>query len=211
MHGGSGDRHHGVVPGWAVAVLLAERLRLRVAEVAVVVAPRVRQVDAADEGDVAGRLVAVPDDHELLVVRPAVAHPHVEQSLRAALLQLLAQGAVLAGEEPDLVPVRAPDQPAHVDTTLVGPCQHLDHGAVGVVGHQQLVGVALPVGEQHQVAVAGRLEAFVQLAEVRRAVDERPREVALGPRAVVVEAGGVVVALGLRQEPVGDVSHGSRP
>jgi hypothetical protein len=176
----------------------------------VVVAPRVRQVDAADVGDVAGRVVAVPDDHELLVVGPAVAHPHVEQRLRTALLQLLAQGAVLAGEEPDLVPVRAPDQPADVDTALVGTGQHVDDRAVGVVSHQQLVGVALPVGEEHQVAVAGGLESLVQLPEVRHAVDERPGEVALGPGAVVVEAGGVVVALGLGEEPVGDVSHVSR-
>ena len=122
----------------------------------------------------------------------------------------LAEGAVLAGEEADLVPVRAPDQPAHVDPALVGAGQHLDDLAVGVVGHEQLVGVALPVGEQHQVAVAGRLEAFVQLAEVGRAVDQRPDEVALGPGAVVVEAGGVVVAFGLGEEPLGDVSHVGR-
>ena len=92
------------------------------------------QVDAADEGDVAGRVVAVPDHHELLVVRAAGADPHVEQHLGAALLQLLAEVAVLRGEEAGLVQVRAPDQAADVDPALVGAAEHLDHLAAGLAG-----------------------------------------------------------------------------
>ena len=101
--------------------------------------------------------------------------------------------------EAERLPVRAPDQAADVDAALVGPTEHLGDLAAGLAG-EPLVGVALPVGEEHQVAGAGRLEPLVELGEVRRAVDQRPDQVALGPglvaRVLVVEAGGGVAALG---------------
>ena len=120
-----------------------------------VVAPVVGEVDAADEGDVARRVVAVADDDELLVVRAAGADPHVEQHLGAAALEPLAEVAVLGGEEAGLVEVRAPHQATHVDAALVGGPEDLDHLGAGLVG-ELLVRVALPVGEEHQVA---RLES----------------------------------------------------
>ena len=52
-----------------------------------------------------GRVVVVPDHHELLVVGAPGAYAHVEQHLSAALLELLAQVPVLRGEEPGLVQV----------------------------------------------------------------------------------------------------------
>ena len=213
MDGRPHDRHHRVVPRRPVAVLVGDPVGLRVAQVSMVVAAGVCEVDPADVGDVARRGVAMTDHHELLMVRPAVAHPHVEQRLGAAVLELLAQRAVLAREEADLVPVRAPDQPAHVDAALVRPGQHVDHCAAGVVGHQQLVGVALPVGEQQHVALAGGFHPLVQLTEVFRSVDQRPAEVALRPGRVgvdAVDARRVVVALLARQEPVRYLAHGSR-
>ncbi len=68
---GALDLHLEVVPRRVRPVLLGQRLGLRVAVVVGVVATVVREVDAADEGQVAGRVVAVPDDDELLVVGPA--------------------------------------------------------------------------------------------------------------------------------------------
>ena len=77
------------------------------------------------------------------------------------------------GAEVQPLGVRAPDQAAYVDTPLVGPAEHLDDLAARLAG-QLLVGVALPVGEEHQVAGPGRLEPLVELGEVGRSVDQRP-------------------------------------
>ena len=209
VHRGTGDRCHHVVPGRGGAVLRGHLERLRVAEVACVVAPGVAQVDAADVGDVALRIVAVPDDHQLLVVRTTRPHAHVEQRLGPTRLELPAEQAVLGGVEAQLLRVRAPDQPAYVDTALVGLGQHLDDLAAGLAG-EQLVGVPLPVGEEDEVAGLGGLETFVELGEVRRPVDQRPDEVALGPGLVVgvpvVQRGLGVGPLGGGQQPVG-VTH----
>ena len=115
---------------------------------------------------------------------PPVRHPHVQQHLRAPALQPLAEVPVLGGEEAGLVEVRAPHQPPDVDTTLVGGAEHLLHLRAGLAG-EPLVRVALPVGEEHQVARPGRGQHVVQLPEVRRPVDQRRDPVALRPRPVV--------------------------
>ena len=215
VHGRAGDGCLDVVPRWRLAVLRRHLERLLVAEVLGVVAPRVAQVDPAHVGDVLLGPAAVADHHHLLVVRAARADPHVQQCLGAAGLELPAEQAVLGGVEVQLLPVRAPDQPADVDPPLVGPAEHLDDLAPGLAG-QALVGVALPVGEEHQVTTTGLLEPVVELGEVGRAVHERAHQVALGPRhlAVVlgVEPGLGVGALRLGQQPV-SVVHGapSRP
>ena len=202
------DRHLDVVPGRRRAVLVRELHGLRVAVVVGVVAARVAQVDPADVRDVPCGVVAVPDHHELLVVRAAGADPHVQQRLRAALLQRASQQAVLPGGEPELLPVRAPDQTAYVDPTLVGAGEHLRDLAPGLAG-EPLVGVALPVGEEDQVARAGRLETLVELGEVGRPVHQRPDHVALRPRLTTrvpgVEPGGPVAAFTLVEQPVGGV------
>ena len=154
---------------------------LRVAAVVGVVAAGVAQVDAADVRDVAGRVVAVPDDHQLLVVRAARCAP----ACRAAPRRRAAAAAGRAGGsrsavKPSALRVRAPDQPAYVDAALVGPAEHLDDLAARLAG-EPLVGVALPVGEEDQVAGAGGLEPLVELGEVRRPVDQRADQVALRP------------------------------
>ncbi len=203
------DRHLDVVPRRVRAVLLGERLGLRVTAVRGVVPPVVGQVDPADEGHVAGGVVTVPDHDELLVVGAARAHAHVEQHLGASLLQLLAEVTVLGGEEPGLVQVRAPHQPVHGDATLVRAGEHLDHLAARLPG-ELFVAIALPVGEENQVTRRGRLERVVQGAEVRRAVDQRTDVVALRPGPVtvqVVQPGQRVRPLAPGQQPVSRVDH----
>ncbi len=73
---------------------------------------------------------------------------------------------------------------------------------------EPLVGVALPVGEEDQVARPRGLDPFVQLGEVRRPVDQRPDQVALRPGLLVgvrfVDAGQGVAALLLGEQPVGE-------
>ncbi len=211
VHGRSGDGGHDVVPRRGVAVLRRHRRqRLRVAVVGGVVATGVAQVDAADVGDVAGGVVAVTDHHHLLVVRAAQTHPHVEQRLGTAVLEVLAQTAVGVGREAEPGGVRAPHEPAYVDSTLVGAGEHLGDLGAGLPG-ESLVAVALPVGEEHQVARDGGLEPFVELGEVRRPVHQRPHPVATAPRAVarvpVVEPCERVAPLGLRQQPRGRVGQ----
>ena len=208
------DRSLDVVPRRVVAVLLGQDLGLRVAVVLGVVAPGVAQVDPADVGDVPGLVVTVADDEHLLVVGAAEPDPHVEQRLRAALLEPLAEAAVLLGGEAQGLLVRAPDQAADVDAALVGATEHRGDLAARLAD-QLLVGVALPVGEEDQVALTGRLEPFVELGVVRRPVDERPDQVALRPRllagVVVVEPRARVAALARGQQPVGRVRHEAHP
>ena len=211
VHGRAADGRLEVVPGRGVAVLLRHVVeRLRVATVRGVVAARVAQVDAADVRNVSGRVVPVADDEQLLVVRATGADPHVEDRLGAALLQGAAQAQVLVGGEADGAGVRAPDQAAYVDPALVRATEHLGDLAARLAG-EPLVGVALPVGEEDQVALAGGLDPLVELGEVRRPVHQRPDQVALRPgllaRVPVVQPGRGVAALLLAQQPVGGVGH----
>ncbi len=214
VHGRSTDGGLDVVPRWVVAVLLRQVfLRLGIAAVVCVVATRVAQVDPADVGDVAGRIVAVPDHDHLLVVRAAPADPHVEECLGAALLERAPEVEVLAGGEAERILVRTPDQAAYVDAALVGASEDLGDLAARLAG-EPLVRIALPVGEEDQVAGSGGLDPFVQLGEVRRPVDQRPDQVALGPRLLVrvcfVETGPGIAALLLREQPVGKVDSWRR-
>ena len=94
----AGDRSLEIVPGRRVAVLLCHGVqRLRVTAVVAVVATRVAQVDPADVRDVATRVFAVPNHDELLVVRSAGPHAHVEDRLGTTLLQGAAETEVLIG------------------------------------------------------------------------------------------------------------------
>ena len=179
---------------------------LVVAPVVGVVTTAVAQVDPADVGDVAARVVAVPQDDELLVVRPTRAHPHVTQALPAGLVDLDAEQARLLGVEPEPVPVRAPEQAADVGPAAGGRREGRGD-RVAVVGHQ-LVGVAPPVDEVEEVALAEGADPVVELGHVRRPVDDGPDVVPHAPRGavrvVVVDVGvGVLPLLG-EQEEVGE-------
>ena len=204
MHGRPGDGRLDVVPRRGRAVLLSELQGLRVASVVGVVATGVAQVDASDERDVAGRVVAVPDDQHLLMVGAAHTHAHVEQRLRASLLQVLAETPVLPGGESESLGMGTPDQSPYVDPPFVGPSEHLGHLAAGLAG-QAFVGVALPVREVDQVALAGRFDPLEQLLEVRLAVDQRANEIACRPRLATamprIETRARIAALRGGQEP----------
>ena len=70
-------------------------MRLRVATVGFVVAAGVAQVDAAGERDISLGLVAVPDHHQLLVMRTAEPHTLVQQHLSTRPFDRLAEMLVL--------------------------------------------------------------------------------------------------------------------
>ncbi len=203
VHGGSGDLGLHVVPGRGGAVLVGQVVGLGVTEVVGVVAAGVAQVDAADERDVARRVVAVPEHDELLVVRPSLADPHVAPGLDPAGSQQRAELLVVAQLAGRCGGSGVPHESAYVDPAGGGPAQHLQHLAARLAG-QPLVGIALPVGEDDHVAGSGGLDALVELGEVGRAMDERPHPVALGPRPTgvgVVQPGLRVAALGGGQQP----------
>jgi hypothetical protein len=92
-----------VVPRRAFAIRHGDRGGLRVAVVGGVVAAAVAQVDATDVGHVQVWAAGMAQDHELLVVRTAGAHPHVAQALTAGRFDLVAQMVVLTGAEPEPV------------------------------------------------------------------------------------------------------------
>ena len=203
--------HLHVVPGRGRAVGLGELHRLRVAVVVRVVTPAVAQVDTADVGDVAGRVLGVPDHHELLVVGAAVAHAHVPQALTAGLADLFAQVAMPVGAEAETVPVGPPQQPSHVDAALRRRDQCGVEGRPGVIG-ELLVRVTSPVGEVEAVPGAEAGDALVELLEVGPPVDDGPDVVAAAPggavAADVVDPGVRVLPLLAGQEPCTHI-HGA--
>jgi len=177
-----------------------------------VVATAVAQVDPAEEGDVLMWSAGVAQHHELLVVRAARAHPHVEHDLPSGLVDHVTEVAVLLAREGELVPVGSPDQAPHVDPPTGGAGQQ---GAdlAARLAEQALVGVTAPVDEHQQVTGRHRAHAPVQLGEVRHPVHERAHRVALCPGPAVgvarVEHGVAVPALAGREEPVGGGHHAS--
>ena len=199
------DRHVHVVPRRTPPERRRHRDDLVVALVVDVVAAAVAQVDAAEVGDVAGGVVAVPQHDELLVVRAAGAHPHVAQALAPRLVDLDAEQPRLLGVEAELVPVRAPQQPAHVGPAPGRGGERRRHRGCRVVG-EPLVRVAAPVDEVEQVALPQRADPLVQLGHVGPAVDDGTHPVPLAPcdalRVVVVDDGVGVVALGRREEEI---------
>ena len=103
-------------------------------------------------------VVTVPDDDELLVMRAARAHAHVEEHLGATLLQLLTEVTVLGCKEPSLVQVGAPHQPVYGDASLVREREHLYDLATRFPG-ELFVAIALPVCEEPRSPGAVRSSA----------------------------------------------------
>jgi hypothetical protein len=171
-----------------------------------VVPAAVTEVDPADERDVELGPAGVPQHDELLVVGSAGANPHVQQHLAAGPLDPLAEVLVLLRAERQPVPVRTPDQPAHVHPALGRRAEQVGDRRV-VLGCQPLVRVTAPVGEQQQVATAQRPDPAGQLGEVDCPVHERLRAVAGRVRTAAgvagVEPGACVAPLGSGQEPSG--------
>jgi hypothetical protein len=198
------DPHLGVVPRGAWPVHRGHRLALRIPEVARVVVPAVAQVDATHERDVEILTAGMADDHELLMVRTTGTHSHVEQALATGLGDLRSQVTVLQLGELEAVQVRAPDQAPHDHPASGGLAQ--DPGDFCTGTGEQLVRITAPIGEQHEIAGASRLEGLQQGREVGRPVDQRLHLVAERPRSAVgvaaVDQRGRVVTLPCGQEPI---------
>ena len=159
-----------VVPRRALAVVLVVELdRLRITAVVVVVATAVAEVDAADERDVAGRIVA-PHDEELLVVAAAAADPVVEQHLTARLVDAREKERFLPSPKFIARGASARAAPARCTPPLGQLREHVADRGAGP--GEQLVGIALPVGEVHPVAGAALAQHLVQPGEVLGAVDQ---------------------------------------
>ena len=97
--------------------------------------------------DVAARTA---QHHQLLVVRAAAADPLVEQHLAARLADVVAELAVLLLAVGQLLRVGAPHQPLDDDAAPGRVAQQRRRRRA--LGAEQLVGVALPVGEEQAVA-----------------------------------------------------------
>ncbi len=144
-------------------------------------------------------------DDELLVVRPAGPHPHVQDALAACVIDLVPKLAVLRGREGQPVPVGAPKETANVDAAPGRLSEHRPDFCARA-GGETFVGVASPVSEHQQVAVTHLRDPVIQLGEVRRPMDQRTHQVALGPRPVTlmaaVQPGRGVSAFAGSQEPL---------
>ena len=152
------------------------RLRLGVTAVAGVIATAVTQVDPADECAVELRPAGMTQHDELLVVRTAGPHPHVEQAAPPGGVDLLAEVAILPLGELEAIQVRSPDE-APDDHAPLGRLaqQRPDLGALAV---EALIGIAAPVREEQQVTGPHRSYGGHEGREVLGAVDERPHLVA---------------------------------
>ena len=203
--GRSADGELYVVPGRSWPVDSGHRLWLRVAPVRCVVAAAVAQVDATEEGDVELGPVPMAQDDELLVVRPPCPDPHVEQALAAGGIDLLTQVPVLRGGEGQAVPVGAPQETTDIDAASGSVREHPSDFGIQGAG-EAFVGVPAPVDEHQQVTIAHLRYPVVQLREIRRAMDERTHQVALGPRHATVmtrvQSGRGVSARARTQEPL---------
>ena len=177
------DLELNVVPGRPRPVSPIQDDGLRVALVALVVAPPVAEVDPADERDVLLGAPASSDDGELLVVGAEPADPLVGQHLTARVVHDLADVRVLLLGVPLLVGMRPPHQPAHVDPSPDGLGENRPQFRTW--SGQSLPGVASPVEEPHLVPGTEAGQLLVQPGEVGGPVDQRRDGVPLGPASAV--------------------------
>src|ERR1700752_3762864 len=106
--------------------------RLRVAAVRRIIAAGVAQIDASRERDIPLGCVWMADDHELLVMRAAEAHPLVQQHLTTGFFDRPAQMLVLLPPLGELAQVRPPHQPLDNDTALCSGTEQLADGRATV-------------------------------------------------------------------------------
>ena len=202
-----------VMPRRTPSVDRRHRLPLPITGVITVVAPAVAQVDTTDERDVEVRAARMTQHDELLMMGTARPDPHVEQALTAGSHDVLAEMAILLLAERELVQVRAPHQPLHHDASGRRGAQRA--GDLDSFLVEDLVGIAAPIGEQHQIAGAGTGNAPGELREVHLAVNKRHHRVAGRPgravRVTAIEAGRGVTAFVSCQEPLADVHDNIQP
>ncbi len=138
------------MPWRSGAVATVERDCLRVAGVLGVVAASVTQIDTALEGDVVVRSGAVPKHDQLLVVAASAPHALVENDLATGLVDHLGEGCVALLGEMCLTRVRSPQQPTYLRAASGGVGK--DATDLGARSGEELVAVALPIGEVHAIA-----------------------------------------------------------
>jgi len=76
--------------------------------------------------------------------------------------------------------VGAPNQAANIDAAFGGVPEHLPGLRVRAAS-ETLIRVTAPVDEHQQVTVAHLRDPMVQLREVRRTMNQRTNQIALGP------------------------------
>lgn len=152
--GGATDRGLNVMPGWTWSVHLREVHRLRVSAVVVVIVAAQAEIDPTDEGHVVCGLVRVPDDDELLVVRPGASGARVEQHLPAGVGYRSDQFGVRALALVEPVGLRTPDQAEHLGS--LGGESGEDGPDSGAGTGQSLFGVAPEIHEVDVILRAGR-------------------------------------------------------
>ena len=151
-HGGALDLRLHVVPRRVRTERVVELDRLGIALVAGVVVATVREIDAADEGDVVVAPAAAPDHEQLLVMAPSASHPLVEEDLAPRRVDEAGEREVRLLGEVQLRGVRTPQEPAHVHVACRA---RLEHGRqLGARSPEPLVRHALPVGEVQPVTRA---------------------------------------------------------
>ena len=139
-----------VVPRGTGRVSAGERLGLRIAAMVGVVSSAVREVDAAEKGDVVLGSLRMAADDEFLAVAAERPHALVKHHFAADVVDVLRQVAVLLAQESQPVQVRALQQNPDQGAAAGGRRHHLSDGQA-VVG-QPFVRVTAPVGEEHQGA-----------------------------------------------------------
>ncbi len=187
-------------------VVGVERGRLRITEVACIVAATVDQVDTADEGDVLRRSALVLHHHHLLVVAASPSDAVVEQDLTATLVHGAGEHQVLLLRVHQSV--GSPHQPANIGAGVSQGGQHVGHLGPGT--RQQLVGIAFDTAHEHRVTRSSRPQRQVQADVVLGPVDQHIGLVAFCPRnpaATPVDRGAGVASLSRGEEPVIQ-SHG---
>ena len=154
------------------------------------------EVDAADEGDVGGGPVRVPDDDQLLVVAAASAGAGVQHDLPAMVGDVpheLGVGLLALFQEPRL---GAPQQPEDEYPAVSRVRQQVAH--LGARAVQPLVEVAPEVQEVDLVTLSGLCELVGQPPEVADPVDQGGDQVVAG---VQPQPTGGVAALAVCEEP----------
>ncbi len=163
----------------------------------VVVSPRVAQIDATGEGDVALGCSRMPDHDQLLMVRSADPDTLIQQHFTTRPLDRLTEMLVLLLAVGELVQMRTPHQTLYGDAPFCCAAEQL--ADTRPVFPHLLVRIAAPVREEEVVACAQRLDLVDEVVEVRRTVNQGLCPIALTPGR---QARCRVAAFGIVEEPL---------
>ena len=141
-----------VVPGSALSIAAIQVLGLEIAEMVVVIAAPVAEIDPPDERHILVGPIRMVCDHQLLVVGPGASHPLVEQELAARRVHDAGELCLLFLVESDRARVGPPEEASHLDASPREVDQQTRKCRSVVV--EPLVVIAPPVGEVDVVAGA---------------------------------------------------------